>query len=195
MDRNPFRRIFMQPQITVTRFRPGVKPLADSLALLTKKHILVGVPATSVMDRKRELLDLSQRLGKKRRARVEKMALTMAVNNAELLYIHTNGSPLHNIPPRPVIEPALEDKENQQRILPELKLAAQAAMKGDKTTVDRQLGLAATEAVNAAKGWFTNSKNGWAPNAPGTIRAKGSSRPLIDTGALRQAITSVIEER
>jgi len=27
------------------------------------------------------------------------------------------------------------------------------------------------------------------PNAPSTIRAKGSSNPLIDTGAMRQAVT------
>ena len=27
--------------------------------------------------------------------------------NAELLFIHTNGSPENNIPPRPVIDPAI----------------------------------------------------------------------------------------
>lgn len=33
----------------------------------------------------------------------------------------------------------------------------------------------------------------WTPNAKSTIRKKGSARPLVDTGALRQAITYVIE--
>jgi hypothetical protein len=36
-------------------------------------------------------------------------------------------------------------------------------------------------------------KGGWEPNAPSTIRRKGSSRPLIDTGAMRQAVTWVVE--
>jgi hypothetical protein len=27
------------------------------------------------------------------------------------------------------------------------------------------------------------------PNAPATIRAKGSSKPLIDTGEMRQSVT------
>lgn len=32
------------------------------------------------------------------------------------------------------------------------------------------------------------------PNAPSTIKAKGSSKPLIDSGSLRQSITWVVEE-
>lgn len=34
----------------------------------------------------------------------------------------------------------------------------------------------------------------WAPNAPSTVRAKGSDRPLIDTGALRQSVTYVVDQ-
>ena len=34
---------------------------------------------------------------------------------------------------------------------------------------------------------------GWTPNAPSTIRKKGSSKPLIDTGAMRQAINYEVE--
>jgi hypothetical protein len=32
------------------------------------------------------------------------------------------------------------------------------------------------------------------PNAPSTIKRKGSSRPLIDTGAMLNAVTSVVRE-
>jgi phage gpG-like protein len=44
-------------------------------------------------------------------------------------------------------------------------------------------------AVSAAKRRFT-SEVGWAPNAPITIEIKGSSRPGIDTGKLRNSITA-----
>ena len=37
------------------------------------------------------------------------------------------------------------------------------------------------------------STGNWEPNAKSTIRRKGSSRPLIDTGAMRQAVTWVVE--
>lgn len=35
----------------------------------------------------------------------------------------------------------------------------------------------------------------WVPNAPSTIRKKGSSRPLIDTGQMRQSVQYVVRER
>lgn len=52
-----------------------------------------------------------------------------------------------------------------------------------------QLGAAAAGKVQKeiSDGHFT-------PNAPSTIRAKGSSKPLVDTGALRQAITWTVEQ-
>lgn len=34
----------------------------------------------------------------------------------------------------------------------------------------------------------------WEPNAPSTVAAKGSSRPLIDTGLLRNSLTHVVRK-
>jgi hypothetical protein len=171
-----------------------MKALANSLELLTRKRVLVGIPATNAMERKRQLMSLAQTMTGKRRRRTEHMAVVSPINNAELMYIHTNGSPLKNIPARPVIEPALRDKENQAKILPEFKLAAQAAMqqKPNPALVERQLRMAGIIAETAVKAWFVSPKNGWPPNKPATIKAKGSSRPLIDTGALRQSIVSLV---
>ena len=33
------------------------------------------------------------------------------------------------------------------------------------------------------------------PNAPSTIRKKGSSRPLIDTGRMRQSVNFIIRRK
>jgi hypothetical protein len=169
--------------------------LHKSLAVLTSREVLVGIAATDAMERKRQVFDLAGRLSGKKRKRAEKIAVEGSVNNAELMYIHTNGSPLKHIPARPVIEAAIQDKTNNNHIVHELKLAAEAALIGDEDTVTRELELAGVVAENASKGWFTNARNGWAPNAPSTIRAKGSSRPLIDTGALRQAISHQVVEK
>lgn len=35
----------------------------------------------------------------------------------------------------------------------------------------------------------------WIPNAPSTIAMKGSSRPLIDTGHMRQSVTYVVRKK
>jgi hypothetical protein len=185
----------MNPTVSVTS-KSSVTPqaLTESLNSLKKKQVYVGIPATDAMERKRQVLALSRGMRGRRKKRAEKMAVESGINNAELTYIHTHGSALRGIPPRPIIEPAIEDRENQEKILPELELAAKAALDGKSEEVVRELNLAGIVATNAVKKWFVNPKNNWAPNAPSTIRAKGSSRPLIDTAALRQAMTYVVGE-
>lgn len=117
------------------------------------------------------------------------------VTNAELLFIHTNGSPINHVPARPVIEPALED--DRIKLSNMLKKSAQLAMDGDKEGAYKQLELAGMKAQNDARGWFVNPKNGWPPNSPSVEaekRRKGSTdpKPLIDTGELRKSITYVM---
>jgi hypothetical protein len=48
---------------------------------------------------------------------------------------------------------------------------------------------------NIVRAWFVDPKNGWPENSPITIAAKGSDKPLIDTGELRKAITYVVGDR
>jgi hypothetical protein len=116
------------------------------------------------------------------------------ITNAQLLYIHTHGSALRNIPARPVIEPAIAKPENKVRITSELKQAAQSALEGDDQAVHEHLSKAGALGANAAKRQFTDPANGWAPNAPSTIAQKGSDKPLIDTGELRRDITYFVKE-
>lgn len=119
------------------------------------------------------------------------------VNNAELLFIHTNGSPMHNIPPRPVLEPAI--KNNQERIAESMKTAIDAAVGGDKSAILPALEVAGTEGRNVAQKFFTDTTNGWPPNSSETIKRKnkeksGKANPLIDTEEMRKSITYVVKE-
>lgn len=120
------------------------------------------------------------------------------VTNAELLYIHTNGSPVNNIPARPVIEPAIKD--DKERLSEMMESAFLTAEKGDTEEALRKLKLAGMRAQNVCRAWFVNPKNGWTPNSPGVAarkRAKGSTnpKPLIDTGELRKSITYFVKRR
>lgn len=117
------------------------------------------------------------------------------VTNAELLFIHTNGSPVNNIPARPVLEPAIKD--DKERLSKMMESAFLTAEKGDTEGALRKLKLAGMRAQNVCRAWFVNPKNGWPPNSPGVAarkRAKGSTnpKPLIDTGELRKSITYFI---
>lgn len=120
------------------------------------------------------------------------------ITNAELLFIHTNGSLINNVPARPVIEPAL--REDSERLSSMLGKAFVYALQGKFEFASEQLKKTGMRGQKVARAWFKNPKNNWPPNAPSVVRAKlrkGSTnpRPLIDTGELRRSITYVIYER
>ena len=115
------------------------------------------------------------------------------ISNAELLFIFTNGSPLHGQPPRVVIEAAIEAEPTCMLIAKQLAKASTAALDGDEAGMMDALDRAGQIGESASKRWFTDPRNGWAPNADSTIRAKGSERPGIDTGQMRRAITHITE--
>ena len=116
------------------------------------------------------------------------------VTNSQLLFIQSKGSPLQNIQPRPVIEPAIESPENRPLISSELREAAQSALKGNSEGMYQHLEKAGEIGADAAKAFFTDPLNQWAPDAPSTIEEKGSSQVLVNSGEMKRAITYVIKE-
>lgn len=115
-------------------------------------------------------------------------------SKAHQMYLASHGSPLWAIPPRPIIEPAIEAEDNKEAISDELKQAAVDVMDGNAVQARQHLDLAGQLGENAARDWFEDPRNDWPPNAPATIEAKGSDMPLIDTGELRKSITHVVKE-
>jgi hypothetical protein len=114
----------------------------------------------------------------------------LGYSEAYQLYLHTHGSPLWQSPPRPVIEPAIEN--GKEAIAKQLKKVVSTALDGQDPTVEMQ--KAGMLGQNIVRDWFTNPSNGWAPNSPATIEAKKSDKPLIDSGDLRKSITYVISD-
>jgi len=181
-----------RPEITLGR-KSGVVALAKRLAGLGKLAAYVGIPSDAT-ERSSQLLEMAGKTkSKKKRARLTSIAES-DVSNAELLYIHTKGSPLKHIPARPVLEPATEAEPNKHIIARELAASVKANLAGDKPGAEAKMMRAALAGQNAARGWFTDDRNGWESNKPATIAAKGSDRPLIDTGALRASIIGLVRE-
>lgn len=153
--------------------------IKDALQFLKDTPVYVGVPENKTVRRKEN---------------GEKVAIT----NAELMFIHTNGSPRNNIPARPVIEPAIED--DKERISKMFKDAGQIMLNQGKDAAMKKLKLIGMRAQNVCRAWFVNHKNNWPLNSPATIaakRAKGATkpRPLIDTGQLRRSIIYFLETK
>ena len=116
------------------------------------------------------------------------------VNNAELLFIFSKGSPARGQEPRPVLEPAMAAPDNAAAISRELGGSIKAFADGDDDKGVQFMQRAALAGQNAARKWFTDSRNAWAPNKPSTIARKGSDKPGIDTGAMRAAIQGIVGE-
>ena len=118
------------------------------------------------------------------------------MNNATLAYIHQNGSPAQNIPARPFMTNGMRDC--QGAVAKELSGAVRAGVSGDERGKRQYLGRAGMTAQNAIRGALTEGE-GFEPLADSTIasrqaRGRTGTRPLIDTGQLRQSITYVIED-
>jgi len=173
--------------------RAGSAALLKRVAGLNKFAAYVGVPATSSRERSDQLLRMAGTRTGKKAARLRKEA-NSDLNNAETLFLLSKGSPLKKQPPRPVLEPAVQADGNRQSIARELAAKAKAQLDGDQAGAVRATQRAALAAQNAARGWFTDPRNNWAPNAASTVRAKGSDRPGIDTGATRAAIVGLVAE-
>jgi hypothetical protein len=88
-----------------------------------------------------------------------------------------------NIPERPFLRPALRDNLPAYRSIIE---SALKAILGGKLKPDQAIGVLGERAQRDVQNRITVLAD--PPNAEATIEAKGSSSPLIDIGALRQAI-------
>lgn len=114
-------------------------------------------------------------------------------SKAHQMYIQANGSPLWKTPPRPIIEPAIENSKD--KIADQLAKVATKALDGDSQGAKAQLEKAGMLGQNVVRAWFVDPANNWPANSPKTIALKGSDKPLIDTGELRKAITYVVGDK
>lgn len=111
----------------------------------------------------------------------------LAINMASLALIHERGSAANNIPARPFMKQTRQRAEGRFSRL--LRRLYKQVVDGKVRPFDglSKLGMAYEGEM---KNTFTTGS--FTPNKPATIKRKGSSRPLIDTGHLRQSITSKV---
>ena len=189
------------PVITVAR-KEGWREYAKRVTAITKGGLAayVGVPSSTSKDRSDQLLGMASikrtKKGKlTKKGRYLQKAAEQDITNAETLFLLSKGSPIRNQPPRPVLEPAVQADGNRQAIAHEIAESVKANLQGNKPEAVKRMKRAAMAGQTAARKWFTDPRNNWAPNAPSTIARKGSDRPGIDTGATRSAIVGIVGEQ
>lgn len=108
---------------------------------------------------------------------------------ATIAAVNNFGSADGKIPAREFLQPAINKGAPQYRRLAEIMIPKVLAGSMTMNTLMEQMGNLAEGHV---KQEITDLDT--PPNAQSTIDRKGSSSPLIDTGALRQSIRYVIDE-
>ena len=126
-----------------------------------------------------------------------------------LLGIHTHGSPVMRIPPRPVVEPALAQEDLKAEMAEHMRAACEAAWKGDTAGVKAGLEAAGQRGADGIREYVDAGIE--PPNAPVTrsggwiwnrvakkgvpVKGKSGTTPLVDTGQLRSDFDYEITER
>lgn len=100
------------------------------------------------------------------------------------------GSVSRRIPPRPFFRPAVDGSRQMQRDA--IAAAVRRAVSGRQTVEQgmEQLGAAVVGEIQKAISELDSP-----PLADSTIRRKGNSKPLVDTGMMLQSVTYVVESR
>lgn len=188
-------------EVTHNEVNGGVESLLNRLEDLEKRSLYVGVPKSTTMKRDGGELEIANAElmyihthGVRKIAMRKAMDLMMKAGStyseAYQMYLHSNGSALYAVPPRPVIGPAL--KAHREEIGKGFQRIYKAAADGNEAALKTAINWTGMKAQNACRDWFYDARNGWPKNAPRTIKVKGSERPLINTGSLRNSIIYVV---
>ncbi len=181
-------------------YNGGFAGLVKRLQGLQKRQIQVGIPQQT-SSRKSEGINNAELLyihthGIRRKAMREEMQEGMdrglKYSEAFSLYIQSHGSPLWHSPPRPVLEPAI--KANKEKIAMQFSKIVKATADGNADAMERAITSTGMTAQNACRAWFKDPRNGWTRNDPKTLKLKGSDKPLVDSGELRDSIVYVVRE-
>lgn len=119
-----------------------------------------------------------------------KETVSYGITNAELMQIHENGSPIKNIPARPVLDLTIMWTE-QHLIKRVLDSIIEGVFEKDwgKVEIERELSRMCIRMENHAREIIYDNDGTLAPNSPRVAKRKKGNHPLFDTGQLARSIT------
>ena len=116
--------------------------------------------------------------------------ITVGVTNAELMFIHENGSPIRNIPSRPVLQMTI-DYANKSLLNEAISKATDEFINSDFNILafEKELNKLCMRMENYAREIIYSNDGRLTPNAPKVAAKKKGNHPLFDTGQLARSIT------
>lgn len=119
-----------------------------------------------------------------------KETVSYGITNAELMQIHENGSPIKNIPARPVLDLTIMWTEQHliKRVLDSI-IEGVFEKNWGKVEIERELSRMCIRMENHAREIIYDNNGTLAPNSPQVAKRKKGNHPLFDTGQLARSIT------
>ena len=121
------------------------------------------------------------------------IVLDASAGKKRIFALLEHGAPGRNIPPRPVIRPALARESAREGAAAGLRQAMAAAREGSMEGVSEGLAAAGAAGAEAIRAYIDAGVP--PPNAPPTVARKGFNQPLVDTGELYSAFTYSIRKK
>jgi len=97
-----------------------------------------------------------------------------------------------DVPERPFMRSTFD--QEQSSLVSMIKRLVDSYIKGRMATPKQLFSVVGDYLKTKVQERITNASQWAKPNSPVTVRIKGSDKPLIDTGAMRSAITYKVEE-
>ena len=141
------------------KYAGGVQGLLERIAALGDPKVYIGIPSST-----------NARQG--------------ASNNATIAAVHELGAPTRGIPARPFLIPTMQNNADKYTTLMAQGFRNALQDKEKAAEVYEKIGLVASSDV---KDYIVSGQ--FVPLKESTIDRKGSSKPLIDTGELRNSIS------
>ena len=116
-----------------------------------------------------------------------KTTYSVGITNAELMFIHENGSPLHHLPARPVLKMTID--YGNTLIKSVMQKALKAYVEVGEQGLEKELNKMCVRMENYAREIIYSNDGRLAPNAPSVAARKKGNHPLFDTGQLARSIT------
>ena len=161
-----------------------LKTLIDAFNKLPEYSIEIGIPdGQTERDKKKD----KKATGKE-----------SSLNNAQILFIQENGSPLHHIPARPVLHMTI-DWAIENELKPTIKRAVKAYMKSkfNQDELEKEFKKMGERMMIHAQDIIYLNDGRLEPNAPSTIAQKKDigNHPLFRTGQLARSITYQVTKK
>src|SRR6266567_3135434 len=115
----------MNPTSKLSVSGPGAKAILDGIKSLQGDQVLVGIPEAKAQRPKGQVSNAQlaffhthgvRDIAMRTQMKAMQINRNLNYSQALALYIHTKGSPLWQIPPRPIVEPAIENQTNRRLI-------------------------------------------------------------------------------